>query len=164
MSRSSNFAHELVHSLQVRKTNYTWGIGKPPGDNRECVDVVGEGRKRLILVEVELRRIAPVANIAKIWKWLDMDAEPFAGRNITVIQAFSSFYDGQGPSFLKENSEFLGQQLEVRFKSRVRYMPLPFKFKPYKKRKKISVTQGGGAMLKAARRLANRIVLKVKHT
>jgi hypothetical protein len=164
MSRTANFAHELVDSLQARKTKFSWDIGKPPSDNRECVDVVGDGGKRFIFVEVELRRIAPVANIAKIWKWLDTGVEPLAGRKITVIQAFSSFYDGQGPSFLKENSEFLGRQLEIRFKGRVRYMPIPFKYKPYKKRANVSVTHGGGAMLKAARRLANKIALSVKHT
>jgi len=87
MSRTSNFAHELVDSLKAKKPDYAWGIGEPPGDNRECVDVAGKGDKRLILVEVELRRIAPVANIAKIWKWLDKDAKgPYVGRKVTVVR------------------------------------------------------------------------------
>jgi hypothetical protein len=146
-------------SLQARKSNYAWNIAKPPGDNREAVDVVGEGRKRLILVEVELRRYGPVTNIVKIWKWLDKDTKPFVGKKITVIQAFSSFYGREGRPFLRENSEFLGRQLQARFKDRVKYIPISFKFNPYKKRKTASVTQGGGAMRNAARRLARDIAL-----
>jgi hypothetical protein len=165
MSRTANFARELVLTLKTKKTNYSWKIAKPPGDNRECVDVIAEGckSKRLILVEVELRRYGPVANIAKIWKWLDKDAEPFVGRKIIVIQAFSSFYRRKGPFFLKENSEFLGRQLEKQFKGRVRYIAIPFKYNPYKKRANVSVAHGGGAMRNAARKLANRIALRVKH-
>jgi hypothetical protein len=165
MGRAANFACELVHTLKTKKTNYSWEIAKPPGDNRECVDVIGKGckSKRLILVEVERRWYGPVANIAKIWKWLDKDAEPFVGRKIIVIQAFSSFYHGQGRPFLKENSEFLGRQLEKQFKGRVRYIAMSFKFSPRKKRANVSVTQGGGAMRNAARKLANQIALTVNH-
>lgn len=163
MGRATNFARELVKSLQARKSNYAWNIAKPPGDNREAVDVVGEGRKRLILVEVELRRYGPVANIVKIWKWLDEDTKAFEGKKVTVIQAFSSFYGRQGRPFLRENSEFLGRQLQTRFKGSVKYIPISFKFNPYKKRKTASVTQGGGAMRNAARKLSNKIALSAEH-
>jgi hypothetical protein len=117
-----------------------------------------------VLVEVELRRIAPVANIAKIWKWLDKDAKgPYTRKKVTVVQAFSSFYDGQ-KSYLKENSEFLGRQLEKRYKGSVKYVPIHFAFKPYKKRANVSVTQGGGAMLSAAKRLAGEIAIRLRRT
>ena len=157
MGRANNFARELVKSLQARKSNYSWEIAKPMGDYRECVDAVGEARKRLILVEVELRRYGPVTNIVKIWKWLDKDSKPFAGKKITVIQAFSSFYGREGRPFLRENSEFLGRQLQAQFKDRVRYVAIPFDYNPYKKRANVSAAQGGGAMRSAARKLANKI-------
>jgi hypothetical protein len=114
-----------------------------------------------VLVEVELRRGAPVANIVKIWKWLDKDLiRPYVDRKLIVVQAFSSFYDGQR-SFLSENSKFLGRQLERRFNDRVKYIPVDFDYNPYKKRALVSVTQGGGAMLKAASRLADQIVARL---
>ena len=111
------------------------------------------------LVEVELRRYGPVTNIVKIWKWLDKDTKPFAGKKVTVIQAFSSFYGREGRPFLRENSEFLGRQLQARFKDRVRYVAVSFDYNPYKKRPNVSAAQGRGAMRNAARRLANKIAL-----
>ena len=96
MSRTSNFARQLVRSLGAKDTNYEWSIGHPPCDNRECVDVMGKGRTREVLVEVELRRGAPVANLVKIWKWLDEEGKgPYAGKKLIVVQAFTSFYDGK---------------------------------------------------------------------
>ena len=160
MSRTANFALELVKSLKAKKSHYSWEIAKPMGDYRECVDAVGETRKSLILVEVELRRYGPVTNIVKIWKWLDKDAKPFAGKKVTVIQAFSSFYGRQGRPFLRENSEFLGRQLQTRFRGRVRYVAISFDYNPYKKRANVSVAHGGGAMRSAARRLARDIALR----
>ena len=163
MSRTSNFAHQLVRSLRAKKTKYEWRIGTPPCTiNRECVDVTGKSRTRLVLVEVELRRIAPAANIVKIWKWLDRDTKgPYAGKKLIVVQAFSSFYDGQ-KCFLSDNSKFLGRQMERRFKRNVKYMDIPFTYNPYKKRATVSVTHGGGAMLKAAEKLAHEIATRLK--
>jgi hypothetical protein len=162
MSRTSNFAHQLVRSLRAKKTNFEWSIGTPPCKNRECVDVFGEGRKWLVLIEVELRRIAPAANIVKIWKWLDKDAQgPYAGKRLIVVQAFSSFYNGQ-KCFLSDNSKFLGRQMERRFRSSVKYIPIPFTYNPYGKRATVSVTHGGGAMLKAAEKLAHEIASTVR--
>jgi hypothetical protein len=160
MGRANNFAHELVKTLQARKSNYSWEIAKPIGDYRESVDAVGKGTKRWILIEVELRRYGPVANIVKIWKWLVKDSKAFEGKKITVIQAFSSFYGREGRPFLRENSEFLGRQLQARFKDRVRYVAVSFDYNPYKKRVTVSAAQGGGAMRNAARRLARDIALR----
>jgi hypothetical protein len=160
MGRANNFACEMVKTLKAKKSNYAWSIAKPIGAYRECVDAVGEARESVILVEVELRRYGPVTNIVKIWKWLVDDAKAFDGKKVTVIQAFSAFYGREGRPFLRENSEFLGRQLQARFKDRVKYVAVSFPYNPYKKRPNVSAAQGGGAMRNAARRLARDIALR----
>lgn len=157
MSRSSRFCCQLAESLNNgRITPYKWAPGKPSGANRECVDVIGENGESVVLVEVELRRYGPVANVVKIWKWLDADVRLLKRKQIVIVQAFSAFYKHK-PAFLRDNAEFLGRKLAKQSRGRLEYISMPFHYNPRKKRTTSSVTQGGGAMLNAAKKLAREI-------
>lgn len=132
----------------------------PCEDNRECVDVEGAKGKRRILVEVELPGTAPVINVVKIWKWLGKRSA-YRGNQVVVLQAFSAFFKNQ-PSFRRQNALYLGSEMARRFRNRkVTYIPLDFPFRPMKKRTSVTIKKGGGAMRKAATRLANRIAQQV---
>ncbi|MDT8071043.1 MAG: hypothetical protein ROO76_23040 [Terriglobia bacterium] len=162
MSRTANFSRTLCDTLNGSGTAYKWRIGTPPYpcDNKECVDVIGENRDRIVLIEVELRRTAPVTNIVKIWKWL-AEKNLYLGKYVLVVQTFSAYYDGQ-PSFQRDNAIFLGEEMQLILgESRVRYLPVNFPYSPYKKRVTSSVTEGGGAMRRAARELATTLASAV---
>jgi hypothetical protein len=159
MSRTGNFIHQLCGSLEKKKPGYMWKPGTPPFDNRECVDAIGEKANTCVLVEVELRGTAPVTNIVKIWKWLGAK-KAYTGKRVILLQAFSAFYNRQS-SFSRDNAKYLGNQMEARFRN-LKYIPIDFKFRPSKKRANVTVTQGGGAMRKAARKLASQMTKELR--
>lgn len=155
MSRTANFCRTLCDEL-----GQNWKRGNcPDSKTRECVDVMSAEGGTTVLVEVELRRDAPAANVAKIWRWL-AETDYYPGR-VIVVQAFSSYYQTKHGSWQRASAEFIGQQMEHNL-ARVRYIRLPFKYAPRKRRKNRSVTEGGGAMRRAARKLAAKIRRRLK--
>ncbi len=130
MNRTDAFARDLCQILnQGTSKKYVWKpCGKPAGRGHESVDVVGWPNKKkgkLILVEPELRRDAPLTNPLKIWKWA---ASGRLRQNFILIQAFSKYYRPNDTR--RANAEFVGHKMEESCGRK--YLSLPFDYKPYK--------------------------------
>jgi hypothetical protein len=149
MTRTDEFAKNMCKELKSRRPKLEWKCSWSPGAGHEHVDLVGEG-KRLIFIEVELRRHAPVVNVIKIWKW--MDAHTLAMRPV-LVQAFSGFYP-KGDS-RRASAEFIGSKMAK--EHGVTYIPLSFSYKPRKYGK-----VGAGRRRIHARKLANTISRKLR--
>ncbi len=155
MNRTDAFANDFCNKLNnSRSDQYTWKAGgKPIGRGHESVDIVGWPKKkgaRLVLVEVELRKDAPLTNVVKIWRWL-ADKE-FKGRFV-LIQAFSRYYKKGDTK--RKNAEFVGECLERATGNT--YLAVSFRYNPYRHGKK-----GAGRRQKHAHLLANKIRSKLR--
>jgi hypothetical protein len=141
---------ELNRLGEEAETSITWKCGGPINSGHECVDVTGRhGERPKVLVEIELRRQTPLANIVKIWKWID--GGKLRKENITVIQAFSRYYQGRKHDPRMDNAKFIGKQM--RKITGAKYIPMEPPFRPGKGAKK-----GGGARQKQAKKLASQIL------
>jgi hypothetical protein len=151
MTRTDEFAKDMRNEFRQNWPELEWTCPWSPGAGHEHVDLVGsvEGKK-LILIEAELRRSAPVVNIIKIWRWLDA-----GGLNMKpiVVQAFSAFYP-EGDS-RRTAAEFIGSKMAKAH--RVRYVPVEFPFKP-----RIYGKVGAGRRRIHAKALANTIIKKLR--
>jgi hypothetical protein len=151
-NRADAFAHDMCKELsglsEAKRARIEWQCRGPLRTGHECVDLTGyvSGKPRF-LIEVELRRYAPVGNIVKIWKWVDRGL--LKGK-LTVIQAFSKGYDRKLDN-RRENAKFIGERMEKL--TGVKYIAYDFRYRPRKKGKR-----GGGARQKQARRLASQII------
>lgn len=155
MSRANNFSDVLRHELHKLRPRYNWKVNwKPKKQEKESVDVGGESpRKKTILIEAELRRGAPVANVAKVWKWL---ADKKLKRPIVLFQGFSKFYtskEGQENAMVN-NAMFLGKQMQAA-NPQVHYLSEKIDYNPRTARK------GGGRMRRAARLFGRRIATRL---
>jgi hypothetical protein len=155
MTRTDAFAQDFCRRMQAtEKADYEW----KPGDrlNRkghESVDIVGRSLKKsrkLILVEVELRKDAPLTNIVKVWRWTANEnfRSPFI-----LIQAFSRYYK-QGDT-KRSNAEFVGNQM-WRTTGR-KYLSISFAYNPYRHGK-----QGAGCRRHHAEKLADKVRRRLK--
>lgn len=164
MSRTANFAGTLKTALGGANPDFAFELGHPPKNSktRECVDVIGQRDDLVVLIEVELRRTGPVTNVVKIWKWVAKD-NLYPGKRVLVIQVFSKYYQDKR-SFQRENASFIGDEMQLAI-SRVNYEAMDVIYNPSKKLSTSSVTQGGGAMRRAAKDLAKSIttLLAVKY-
>lgn len=155
MSRTDAFANDFSRRMnEMGSGNYHWeASGKPLYKGHESIDVlatpVTKGRK-LILVEIELRKDAPLTNVVKVWRWIAN--EQFNTRFI-FIQAFSKYYKKGDTK--KSNAEFVGGQMELA--TRNKYLSVTFKYNPYRHGK-----QGAGRRQHHAYQLADKIRHKLK--
>jgi hypothetical protein len=151
MTRTDEFAKDMCKELKSRWPELEWECAWSPGAGYEHVDLVGHlKRRKLILIEVELRRYAPVVNVIKIWKW--MDANSLATKPI-VVQAFSGFYP-KGDS-RRASAEFIGSKMGKAHG--VTYVSISFSYKPRKYGR-----VGAGRRRIHARRLARTISRKLR--
>jgi len=148
MSRANNIATRVARRLQTKIRTHEWQVNwKPLGVEDESADVAGKARgRRLILIEIELRRGAPVANVAKIWKWKVMGQ---LKGSFVLFQVFSKFYASHRKH--REDAEFIGKKMEQE-NSKIRYVPLSMRYSPRKMGR-----EGGRYMLLAGDRLAQRV-------
>jgi hypothetical protein len=162
MGRAANtFAATLCKELNrlsdEKKSSVAWKCGGPINSGHECVDVTGwYGERPRVLVEIELRRQTPLANIAKIWKWIDDEKQKHLKKNIVVIQAFSRYYRMPKSDARVVNAKFIGKQMEKGTKAR--YIDMDLDFRPGKSAKK-----GAGARRTRAKKFASQIVQKLKN-
>lgn len=161
MIRADEFSKDLCKRLNKTVDSYRWQKDGRPNVNwkpvpgvRESVDLVGEpkgpkGRPRL-LIEIELRRDDPSANVIKIWKWRK------DGRigNFVLIQAFSRYFTRRSPRLL-ERTKFVGERM-VQDKAGS-YIPIKFKYNPRKHGR-----VGAGRRRHHARYLAGTIVRRLR--
>lgn len=150
MKRTDEFAKDLCEELNRHtKNGITWKCAGPIGmrNGHESVDATGYRKKGrpAVLVEIELRRKTPLANVVKAWKWIEEKQLP---RHLVLIQAFSALYSEKDTRRL--NSEFVGKHLTET--GIAKYIPMQFEFKPGKGGK-----VGGGRRRHHATLLAKRI-------
>lgn len=155
MNRTDAFAKDFCAKLNnSRSTEYEWKSGgKPIGRGHESVDIVGRPKKkgaRWVLVEVELRKDAPLTNVVKIWRWIAN--KEFKDRFV-LIQAFSRYYKKGDTK--RSNAEFVGNRMQKATGNT--YLSVPFHYNPYRHGK-----QGGGARRHQAFLLADKIRRKLK--
>jgi len=154
--RANAFSADLCRELS-NKCKLTWKVGTAEKGIRECVDVVGSrSGKQRVLIEVELRRTTPLANVVKVWKRFTKEKP---GEKIVFFQAFSDFYPEKGTK--RQNAEFVGKGMSDAF-ANVHYVPLTLHYSPKKRRLGQSATYGGGRRRTHARKLARRIVAKLR--
>lgn len=118
-NRATEFSKDLVRELKKRNAfNGRVGIEewkkdwKPEGVSHGGVDAAGirkAGKKDLpiILVEAELRRDDPPANILKVWMWARQHK---IRKNLVLLQAFSRAYDNDKKE-QKNRATFLGKRM-----------------------------------------------------
>lgn len=157
--RANEFARDLKARLKETLPFYSWegedgqpNINwKPASGERESVDLVGEPPKGkpLLLIEIELRRDDPSANVIKIWKW---KKKGILGKFI-LIQGFSRYYTRRSRRFL-ERAEFVGEQMKKDKDGE--YIPINFSYNPRK-----GGRVGAGARRHHARYLAGTILRRL---
>ena len=135
-------------------------------NQRWMVDVAGLPKKKgapVVLVEVELKKDNPVENVVKIWRWAT--ERKYTGR-VLFLQAFSAHY---WTTKVKQRvrSEFIGKQMMADRKLDISYRLLRILRVPRdtvsKSKRAVRSSRmlfspqtgkGGGAMVRAAKRLA----------
>ena len=132
---------------ETEKGDYKWEPGGHPlGKGHESIDIVGsrKGRK-LVLVEVELRKDAPLTNVVKVWRWIVEEefTTPFV-----LVQAFSKYYKKGDTK--RANAKFVGNRMQKATKNK--YLSLSFEYNPYR-----HGTQGAGCRRHHARLLADKV-------
>ena len=118
-NRATEFSKDLIRELKKKYAfNKKTGIDewkkdwKPKGVSHGGVDVAGIRKMKdkdvpIILIEAELRRDDPPANILKIWMWAREKRIP---RNPLLLQAFSKAYDDDKKE-QKYRAIFLGRRM-----------------------------------------------------
>jgi len=156
MTRADAFSRDMCTALR-EKCGLDWQCGKPQKGNRECVDVVGKKEsKDRVLIEVELRRGAPLQNVVKIWRQLSRGALP---KDVVLFQAFSSVYDKNGTR--RQMAAFIGREMTKAY-PRMRYIQLSMDYSPRKRLSGQAVIRGGGRRKQHAVKLARRIVARLR--
>lgn len=155
MNRTHAFAKDFCNWLNdTRSSNYRWIPDENLiGKGHESVDIVGRPKKsgaKVVLVEVELRKDAPLTNVVKVWRWIE--EKQFKERFI-FVQAFSRYYR-EGDTKCK-NAEFLGRRMQNATGNA--YIPMSFEYNPYKHGK-----QGAGCRRNHAHTLADRVLRKLQ--
>lgn len=150
MSRTDAFANDFCRRMKEKPlADYVWSCsGKPIKKGHESIDVMAVSRtksRKPILVEVELRKDAPLTNVVKVWRWIS--AEKYRAPFI-FVQAFSKYYK-EGDT-KRANAEFIGGQMH-RTTSNT-YLPISFDYSPRRHGK-----QGAGRRRHHAYKLADQI-------
>jgi hypothetical protein len=139
---------------ETENGDYEWKPGGHPlGKGHESVDILGQSSRKgckLVLVEVELRKDAPLTNVVKVWRWVvnEKFKTPFV-----LVQAFSKYYR-QGDT-KRSNAEFVGERMQGATKNA--YLTLSFKYNPYRHGR-----HGAGRRRHHAYLLANQIRGRLK--
>jgi len=166
-TRTDLFAKDMCGALG-HKCGLDWRPGKPIKGNRECVDVIGSrGHTNCVLIEIELRRGTPLGNVVKIWKQICREKERGMGKlgkKVILFQVFSRYYQVKGTTkkgTKQENAEFVGEQMSLACRPRIRYVPLSLNYSPGKRHAGQPVMRGAGRRKKHAKELAGKIISKL---
>lgn len=125
MVKADEFAKDMCRTLEELNPEVKWQCGWPRTGN-ERVDLVGiPSRKngRYILIEIELRRLSPVSNVVKIWRWIRQHQH--LSSRPRIFQVFSGFYSHHDSHRL--NAEFIGRRMEQLGLVRYRSIRIPYK-------------------------------------
>ena len=163
MAFSTNFDKHVRDVLNEKAPEYEWKQGWPLPGQRGRVDVAGCPRGkggRLVLIEVELKRVGPIANIAKVWRW----ARGSKNRDrILFVQAFSGLFKKRKNKATDwGRAVFVGERMSEDKTGKIAYKCVQMKYTP-KKVPGFRTKRGGGRMVRAARLLAGRVA-KLVHS
>ena len=126
-NRATEFSRDLVRELKKKDAfNKRAGIEKwekdwkPKGITHGGVDAasirtVGDKEFPIIMVEAELRRDDPPANILKIWMWA---RKKKIQKNPILLQAFTKAYDNAKKE-QKDRAKFLGDRMKKDLKKSI---------------------------------------------
>lgn len=109
MPFAANFDKHMKRALEKSVPNLTWTIGWHPKGLRWRVDLAGlEGERPRVLIEAELKKDDPAANVIKIWSWA---RDQKITTPILFVHGFSKLYWTQKIR-LRERANFVGERME----------------------------------------------------
>jgi hypothetical protein len=155
MTRTDEFAQDMRRELRELHPEIEWTCSSCPDDGNEHADLVGTPKRRNgkhILIEVELRRLCPVSNVVKVWRWVE--SREFKARPI-VFQAFSRFYDAHGSH--RKSAVFIGKQMTRA--CGVLYVAMDFEYNP-RRGGKVGAGHRHDHAVNLARRISRRLKTK----
>jgi hypothetical protein len=91
------------------------------------IDVYGESRNHVYVIELEMRREDPVNNVVKFYRYADRIKDRFLKGKITFIHVFSLFYEKRRSK--RENAAFIGEKMAKTIEN-VTYLTLDFNLLP----------------------------------
>lgn len=91
------------------------------------IDIYGESRNHIYLIELEMWREYPVNNVVKFYRYVDWIKDSFLEKRITFIHVFSLFYEKRRSK--RENAVFIGEKMAKTIEN-VAYLPLNFNLLP----------------------------------
>jgi hypothetical protein len=108
MPFSTNFDNHVKRALQARIKKLTWKTNWNLKGFRWRVDLAGlDGDRPCILIEAELKKDDPAANVIKIWSWA---REQRNSHPILFVQGFSKLY-WTSKTTLRERASFVGERM-----------------------------------------------------
>ena len=108
MAYSLNFDRKMKRVLGEQIPNLKWKVGWGPKGYRWKVDIAGlKDDKPVILIEAELKKEDPAANVIKVWRWA---IEQKNKKRIHFIQGFSKLY-WHAKIQRRERTEFIGERM-----------------------------------------------------
>lgn len=119
-------AEKIVQGLHKQITLVKWENEKQLFDVGN-IDIYGESRDHLYLIELEMRREDPVNNVVKFYRYVDRIKDRFLEKRITFIHVFSLFYEKRRSK--RENAVFIGEKMAKTIEN-VAYLPLNFNLLP----------------------------------
>lgn len=118
-------AEKIVQGLHKQITLVKWENEKQLFDVGN-IDIYGESRDHLYLIELEMRREDPVNNVVKFYRYVDRIKDRFLEKRITFIHVFSLFYEKRRSK--RENAVFIGEKIAKT--KNVAYLILNFNLLP----------------------------------
>jgi hypothetical protein len=166
---ATNFDKHMKRALEKSAPKLTWKIGWSPNGQRWKVDLVGlQGKHPMVLIEAELKKDDPAANVIKIWRWA---REQKNSKWILFVQGFSKLY-WQKKLRLRQRAEFVGERmaearLHIDYKPRkITYRNKSGRLVHYapKTGKGFQAKKGAGRLAQAAQGLAREVTRLIRST
>ena len=119
-------AEKIVQGLRKQIPSVKWENERQLSDVGN-IDIYGESRNHVYLIELEMRREDPVNNVVKSYRYVDRIKDRVSKRKITFIHVFSLFYEKRRSK--RENAVFIGEKMAKTIEN-VAYLPLDFNLVP----------------------------------
>jgi hypothetical protein len=90
MAFSTNFDRNVKNVLVKKAPEYEWKLGWSPNQPWK-VDVAGcpkKGDRRLVSIEIELKRDGPLGNVVKVWHWARRANNTASPLRAGILQTF----------------------------------------------------------------------------
>jgi hypothetical protein len=125
MTYALNFDRHMKKALKKSVPELTWTTGWHPKGLHWRVDLPGlKGKRPRVLIEAELKKDDPAANVIKIWRWA---RDPKNTKPILFVQGFSKLY-WRTKVRLRERAEFVGGRM-AEAKLHIDYRPIKIRYR-----------------------------------